>query len=137
PTLRTESRRGPESSNKEEHTMSDSEQKLRQAMMRIAEVAQAAVDTGQYIDEDNGKPYSETARRPHTHAGGKNAHCSIKQLPARLAEKAAKTAMSINPVNRVNFGPIGAAARGLVLSPAAIALLDGKYWATQPRRLPV
>ena len=86
--------------------MSDSEQKLRQAMMRIAEMSQAAVDSGQYMDDDNGKPYGETARRPHTHAGGKNAHCSIKQLPGRLAEKAAKTAMSINPVNRVNFGPM-------------------------------
>jgi hypothetical protein len=84
--------------------MSDSEQKLRQAMMRIAEMSQAAVDGGQYMDEDNGKPYGETARRPHTHAGGKNAHCSIKQLPGRLAEKAAKSAMSINPMNRVNFG---------------------------------
>ena len=93
--------------------MSDSEQKLRQALTKIAEAAQAAVDTGQYMDEDNGKPYGETARRPHTHAGGKNVHCSIKQLPGRLAEKAAKTAMSINPVNRVNFGPIGAVARGL------------------------
>ena len=67
----------------------------------------------------------------------KNAHCSIKQLPGRLAEKAAKTAMSINPVNRVNFGPMGAVARGLVLSPAAIAVLVGKYWGKQPRRLTV
>src|SRR6476659_5119061 len=79
----------PESSNKEENTMSDSEQKLRQALTRIAEAAQAAVDNGRYMDEDNGKPYGETARRPHTHLGGKNAHCSIKQLPGRLAEKAA------------------------------------------------
>ncbi len=36
--------------------------------------------------------------------------------------------MSINPVNGVSFGPIGAVARGLVLSPAAIAVLVGKYW---------
>ena len=117
--------------------MSDSEQKLRQALMKIAEVAQAAVDNGRDMDEDNGKPYGETARRPHTHAGGKNAQCSIKQLPGRLTEKAAKTAMSINPVNRVNFGPMGAVARGLVLSPAAIAVLVGKYWGKQPRRLTV
>ncbi len=70
--------------------MSDSEQKLRQALMKIAEAAQAAVDTGQYMDEDNGKPYGETARRPHTDAGGKNAHCSIKQLPGRLVGEGRK-----------------------------------------------
>lgn len=117
--------------------MSDSERKLRQAMMRIAETAQAAVDAGQYMDEDNSRPHGETARHSHAGAGGKNAHCSIKQLPGRLVEKAARTAISINPVNRVNFGPIGAVARGLVLSPAAIAVLVGKYWGPQSRQLTV
>jgi hypothetical protein len=57
--------------------MNDSEQKLRQAMMKIAEVAQAAVDNGQYTDEDTANRMA-TARRPHTHVGGKM-HCSIKQ----------------------------------------------------------
>jgi hypothetical protein len=117
--------------------MSDSEQKLRQALMRIAEVAQAAVDAGRYMDEDNNKPQGETARRSHAHAGGKNAHCSIKQLPVRLVEKAAKTATSINPMNRVSIGPIGTVARGLVLSPAAISVLVGKYWGPQQRQLTV
>ncbi|MCA1500256.1 M12 family metallopeptidase [Bradyrhizobium sp. NBAIM14] len=117
--------------------MSDSEQKLRQALMRIAEVAQAASDTGRYVDEDDKPNGGEAARRPHNHAGGKNAHCSIKQLPGRLAEKAAKTATTINPMNRVNFGAIGSVARGLVLSPAAIAVLVGKYWGPQQRRLTV
>jgi hypothetical protein len=119
--------------------MSDSEQKLRQALMKIAEAAQAAVDNGQYVDEDNGKNGEAGGHSGHYHvdAGGKNVHCSIKQLPGRLAEKAAKTAMSINPVNRVNFGPIGTVARGLVLPPAAISVLVGKYWGPQPRQLTV
>jgi hypothetical protein len=117
--------------------MSDSEQKLRQALMRIAEVAQTAADTGRYIDEHSSKPHGEMARHSKTGAGGKNAHCSIKQLPSRLVEKAAKTAMSINPVNRVNFGPIGAVARGLVLTPAAISVLVNKYWGPQQRQLTV
>ena len=77
--------------------MSDSEQKLRQALTRIAEVAQAAVDTGRYMDEDNGKPHGETARHSHDDAGGKNAHCSIKQLPGRLAEKAQKPQCQLTP----------------------------------------
>jgi len=117
--------------------MSDSEQKLRQALTRIAEAAQAAVDNGQYMDEDNGKPDGETARHSHNDAGGKNVHCSIKQLPGRLVEKAAKTAMSINPVNGVSFGPLSAVARGLVLTPAAISVLINKYWGPQPRQLTV
>lgn len=117
--------------------MSDSERKLRQALTRIAETAQAAVDAGQSMDEDNSRRSGETARHSHTVAGGKNAHCSIKQLPSRLVEKAARTAISINPVNRVNFGPIGAVARGLVLSPAAIAVLVSKYWGPQQRQLTV
>ena len=58
--------------------------------MRIAEAAQAAVDNGQYMDEDNGKPHGETARHSHNDAGGKNAHCSIKQLPGRLAREGRK-----------------------------------------------
>jgi Astacin (Peptidase family M12A) len=117
--------------------MSDSEQKLRQALMKIAEAAQAAVNGGSYADEHNSKPHGETGRRPHVHAGGKNVHCSIKQLPGRLVEKAAKTATSINPLNRVNFGPLGSVARGLVLPPAAISVLIGKYWGPQQRRLTV
>ncbi|MDI4232176.1 M12 family metallopeptidase [Bradyrhizobium sp. Arg237L] len=117
--------------------MCDSDQKLRQALMKIAEVAQTAVDSGPYTDEDDSKPHGETTRGSHTHAGGRNAHCSIKQLPDRLVEKAAKTAISINPVNRVSFGPIGAVARGLVLSPAAISVLVGKYWGPQQRQLTV
>ena len=64
-------------------------------------------------------------------------HCSIKQLPGRLVEKAAKTAMSINPVNGVSFGPLSAVARGLVLTPAAISVLINKYWGPQPRQLTV
>src|SRR5262245_29657490 len=98
--------------------MSDSEKKLRQDLKKSAEVAQTATNTGRYKDEDYSKPHGETGRRSHGGAGGKNAHCSIKQLPGRLVEKAAKTAMSINPVNRVNFGPIGSVAHGLVLTPA-------------------
>ena len=119
--------------------MSDSEQKLRQALMKIAEAAQAAVDNGQYADDDNGKNGETGGHAGHSHvdAGGKNAHCSIKQLPSRLTEKAAKTAISINPVNRINFGPIGTVARGLVLPPAAISVLVGKYWGPQPRQLTV
>jgi Astacin (Peptidase family M12A) len=116
---------------------SSSEQKLRQALMKIAEVAQTAADSGRYTDDHDGKPHGDTARRSHGGAGGKNAHCSIKQLPGRLVEKAARTAISINPVNRVNLGPVGAVARGLVLSPAAIAVLVGKYWGPQQRQLTV
>src|SRR5512138_3660688 len=116
--------------------MSDSEQKLRQALMKIAAAAQTAVDNGQHVDEDNGKN-GETTGHYHVDAGGKNVHCSIKQLPSRLVEKAAKTAISINPVNRVNFGAMGAVARGFVLPPAAISVLVGKYWGPQPRQLTV
>ena len=91
------------------------------------------METGQYVEDDNGHPYGEST----SDTIGKNAHCSIKQLPGRLVQKAAKTAVSINPTNRVNFGPLAMVARGLVLPPAAIAVLVGKYWGPQPRQLTV
>ena len=115
--------------------MNDSEKKLRDAMLKIAAAAQAAVETGQYMDDDNGHPYGESTAGYSR--GGKNAHCSIKQLPGRLVQKAAKTAVSINPTNRVNFGPLRHGGPGSVLPPAAIAVLVGKYWGPQPRQLTV
>ena len=87
--------------------MNGSEKKLRDALLKIAAAAQAAVETGQYVEDDNGHPYGELT----SDTIGKNAHCSIKQLPGRLVQKAAKTAVSINPTNRVNFGPLAMVAR--------------------------
>ena len=85
--------------------MSDSEQKLRQALMKIAEAAQAAVDTGQYMDEDNGKPHGETARRPRIPTRvGKTRTVRSSNCPAVWRRRPQNHAMSINPMNRVNFG---------------------------------
>ena len=70
--------------------MSDSEQKLRQALMKIAEAAQAAVDNGQYVDEDNGK--NGAGRRafralPCRRRAGRTYTARSSNLPGRLAER--------------------------------------------------
>ncbi len=63
--------------------------------------------------------------------------CEIKSLPARLASKAAKTAVSINPANRVSFQNVAGIMGDTVFEPAKIALLTEKYWGPSPRQLTV
>jgi hypothetical protein len=65
------------------------------------------------VDEDNGKNGEAGGHSGHSHvdAAGRTCIARSSNCPTASAE-AAKTAMSINPVNRVNFGPIGTVARG-------------------------
>src|SRR4051794_41938126 len=79
--------------------MSDSEQKLRQALMKIAEAAQAAVENGQYADDDNGKN-GETGGHlgpSHVDAGGEKGALSAQPHPPPPARKNPKKGGSPKP----------------------------------------
>jgi hypothetical protein len=62
--------------------------------------------------------------------------CAVKQLPTRLAYKAAAVAARLNPVNAPVFG-MTAAAQGALPSPLAAAVVTSKYWGPKPRKLTV
>jgi hypothetical protein len=109
--------------------MTDNGLSLREALARIVEVANHAMNEG----EDTG----------HEHGEGSSGHmqkdklvCSPKSLPQRVLIKAAETAVKINPMNAVVFASAQAAA-SLTLEPQHIAVLTSKYWGLQPRRFTV
>ncbi|MFC7738193.1 hypothetical protein ACFQX4_20735 [Roseomonas sp. GCM10028921] len=64
--------------------------------------------------------------------------CTPKQLPLRLVEQAARTAVRINPVNQPLLGAMAAfGLNGDVMTPQRIAVLTSKYWGPKPRQLTV
>jgi hypothetical protein len=98
---------------------------LLEALAKIAEVANTAIGA----EHDHG-PASEDVDDQDFIA------CTPKVLPKRLLAAAAKTAIKINPVNGLVFGPM--ASVGADIMPAEkIAVLTGKYWGSSPRRLTV
>ncbi len=113
--------------------MTKSEKQLRDALARIADVANQAVGgmstngSNEGVDEPRS---GETEFDP-------NAGCGIKQLPTRLIAKAAQTAIAINPVNAPAMGPMANLDNADVLTPEFLTLLVSKYWGPTPRRLTV
>jgi astacin (peptidase family M12A) len=103
--------------------MSETEDRLREALSTIARVAGAAVDGGYSADEE-----------PN---GGSPVVCTPKTLPQRLLVNAAKTAVKINPVNAPVFGPLATVGAGLIMDPQRISVIVSKYWGPTPRRLTV
>jgi hypothetical protein len=113
--------------------MSGGGDRLREALEQIGQIIQGArarFDGGEENeDEAGGGP---GAAREEFIA------CTPKSLPGRLLVKAAKTAVSINPVNAPAFGPLAAVGADLQVSdPLRIAVLTSKYWGPAPRRLTV
>src|SRR5215208_1394872 len=78
--------------------MSENDRRLREALLKIAEVASAAVQ-GEDLDEHGDDQASEQASQEDKLA------CIPKTLPQRLLVKSAETATTINPVNAPVFGP--------------------------------
>ena len=110
--------------------MSENEKRLHDALAKIAEVASAAVNGGNYSehrhDDDESAEDTETL---HV--------CTPKALPKRLLLKAAETATRINPVNAPMLGPLAALGVNVPSDPLAIAVLTSKYFGPTPRRLTV
>lgn len=107
-------------------------ERLRKALAKIAEVANAVASKGDDhhgSGDESGSASSESLESPLC--------CTLKFLPSRLWIAAAKTAVDINPVNAPVFGPFAGAAADLVMEPQHIALLTSKYWGSSPRKLTV
>jgi hypothetical protein len=107
--------------------------RLREALAKIAQMASAAVNGGGDFEgyEHAGEGPSER-RHPKDMPG-----CVIKSLPKRMLVKAAETARKINPVNAPVLGPLAAIEGFRVPEPLHIAVVTSKYWGPTPRQLSV
>jgi hypothetical protein len=113
--------------------MSENENRLREALAKIAEVVSAAGKDG----EDSNDEYSDGDTADQAPQEGKLV-CTPKALPTRLLVKAAETATRINPINAPVSGAFAAMTADFqVMEPARIAVLTSKYWGPTPRRLTV
>jgi hypothetical protein len=108
--------------------MSDSDERLREALERIAELASAAINGEDAHHHGEDEPERDSA--------GEARVCTPKSLPKRLAIRAAENATRINPVNAPMLASysLGAAVPS---DPLAIAVLTAKYFGPSPRRLTV
>lgn len=112
--------------------MSTKEQRLEDALLKIADVANEAVKGNGYaVHPQDDDPMSEYAPPKD------EAICVPKKLPSRLRVKAAETAAKVNPVNSPMIGAFAEASEALIMEPQRIAILTTKYWGPYPRRLPV
>ena len=82
--------------------MSENENRLREALAKIAEVASGAVDGEDYNDEYTDGDTSDQAPQEGV--------CTPKALPTRLLVAAAETATRLNPVNAPAYGAFAAMA---------------------------
>jgi hypothetical protein len=113
--------------------MNEHENRLYEALAKIAEVASAAVNGGAFLDDE----YDDTAVPEGTLASGELV-CTPKALPKRLLVRAAETARQINPINAPALGPLAAVSGGFqVADPLSIAVLTSKYWGPTSRQLTV
>ena len=108
--------------------MSGSEESLREALSKIAEIASAAA----HGTESRGNSHGEASAT----GGEEMPSCGIKTVPKRLAVKAARHAIGINPVN-APLVPLGALGMSAPSDPLSMAVVTGKYWGPSPRTLTV
>jgi hypothetical protein len=111
-----------------------SEATLRQALLRIAEVAVSAANTSHDSDIDYRSDDGDATEN------GTAAVCTPKALPLELQVRAAQTAAAENPVNSPVFGFLPQddqeVARAIA-NPLSIAVLTSKYWGPARRTLTV
>ena len=108
--------------------MNGSEESLREALSKIAEIASAAA----HGTESRGNSHGEASAT----GGEEMPSCGIKAVPKRLAVKAARHAIGINPVN-APLVPLGALGMSAPSDPLSMAVVTGKYWGPSPRTLTV
>ena len=108
-----------------------SEDKLKQALLRIADIAASAANASSDSDVDN---YSDAGATTETLGV-----CTPKSLPLELQIRAAKTAWAENPANSpmVGFLPQDGEVARAIANPLAIAVLTAKYWGPARRTLTV
>src|SRR5215471_1719725 len=82
---------------------------FREALARIVEVANDAMNAGEDTEHEHGEASSGHVQKDRL-------VCSPKSLPQRVLIKAAETAVKINPMNAVVFASAQAAA-SLILEP--------------------
>lgn len=111
----------------------DSEQRLRDALAKIAEVATAA--TQDSPNGDNG--YSSGNGNGSDGVPSTTPSCSIKSLPARLRTKAADVAIKVNPANATSLSSLTGVSAEAMPDPSSLTLLVSKYWGPSPRVLSV
>lgn len=102
-----------------------SDDKLREALRKIADLAREASSCDGGHSPDDGRGFE-----------GDIPGCVIKAVPDRLLQRAARNAISINPANAPQMAPIARSAMG-VIAPNRIAVMVSKYWGNRPRRLTV
>lgn len=110
--------------------MPTNNQKLREALLEIAEIATRAANDPSTADSN--------AAPEHRRVGGaEKPSCTLKSLPKRLLVPAAQTATSINPINAPMIGNFRAMGMDGVSDPLRISVLTSKYWGPTPRKLTV
>jgi len=109
----------------------DEQKKLREALAKIAQIANEALEQEGGTSTNSNKGDSGGKSSGEMHVG-----CSIKALPARLQKKSAENAIKINPFNAP---VIGALIEGSVsiADPQFLTVITSKYWGRTPRRLTV
>ena len=109
--------------------MNGNEESLREALSKIAEIASAAAHGTEGGGNSRGGEAAPSG-------GQEMPSCGIKTVPKRLAVKAARHAISINPVN-APLQPLGALGISAPSDPLSMAVVTGKYWGPSPRTLTV
>jgi hypothetical protein len=110
--------------------MSTKDDRLLEALARIAEVASAAIhDEDDHAYDGNGSGRDGSSKEKIA--------CTPKSLPTNLQIKAAETAVRYNPVNAPRSGAAARAAAGLVLDRLRISVMTSRYWGPMQRTLPV
>jgi hypothetical protein len=110
-----------------------SEAKLRNALLRIAEVAASAANTSHDSDVEDHSDFEAGTEN------GTDAVCTPKSLPLELQVRAARTAAVENPVNSpvLGFLPQDEEVARAIANPLSIAVLTSKYWGSARRTLTV
>lgn len=93
--------------------------RYRAALAQIAEIASAAASAG---SDGDGK-------------AARDVGCTVKALPARLQERAARVARKVNPVNAPLQEPLPGPSA--VPDPVRLTMDTARYWGPAPRQLTV
>ncbi len=109
--------------------MNQRESRLLEALSRIAEVANEAVEGHEHSEHEHSGNGSDRS-------GSEAIVCTPKSLPTSLLVQAARTATDISPANAPMLAQFAMASLD-VSDPLRIAVLTAKYWGPAPRTLPV
>lgn len=110
--------------------MNQNEKRLREALSRIAEVANEAVDGHDHSEDGYSGNGSERSSQ-------EKITCTPKSLPTGLLVTAAETAVKISPANAPMLGQVASVSADMVSNPLMVAVVTTKYWGSMPRKLPV